>query len=269
MGLARRVAVMEGLCARRRSPKRAVLMGALSAIVVLLLLAPGVPAGAQSTDVPSPPEGLSVTSVTHDSVTLSWTPPSDASVTGYQVLRRDHADGITSAYAVIADDLGSDTTSYADTGVLASSSYSYRVKARNAAGLSASSRHVRADTPAAPAPVTYSTTPVAQVFSKSDPGPNSPQPKSPPPLGQGLTQKDDGQSGQENKDPADESKQQRSDHDSPQQDPTPPSQPTSSASTPDPDPPEETDTEPETQPPPTRKQLMERFTVRVAPPPGD
>ncbi len=245
-------------------------MGALSAIVVLLLLALGVPAGAQSTDVPSPPEGLSVTSVTHNSVTLSWTPPSDASVTGYQVLRRDHADGITSTYAVIADDLGSDTASYVDTGVSASSSYSYRVKARNAAGLSTSSRHVRADTPAAPAPVAYSTIPVAQVFSKSDPGPNSPQPQSPPPpLGQGVTQKDDGQSGQENKDPADESKQQRSDHDSPSQDTTPPGQPTSSASTPDPDPPEETDTETETQPPPTRKQLMERVTVRVAPAPGN
>ena len=156
-------------------------MGALSAMVVLLLAVSGVPAGAQSADVPSSPEGLSVTSVTHDSVTLSWTALDDSSVTGYQVLRRDHADGPDSTYAVIADDLDSDTTTYVDTDVSASSSYSYRVKARNAAGLSASSGHVRADTPAVPAPVTYSNVPVAQIFSKSVPGPNSPQSQSPQP----------------------------------------------------------------------------------------
>ena len=259
-------------------------MGALSAMVVLLLAVSGVPAGAQSTDVPSSPEGLSVTSVTHDSVTLSWTALDDSSVTGYQVLRRDHADGPDSTYAVIADDLGSDTTTYVDTDVSASSSYSYRVKARNAAGLSASSGHVRADTPAVPAPVTYSNVPVAQIFSKSVPGPNSPQSQSPQPKseappqseappGQGTTTKDDGQANDDKKDtdkePVDELAGQRSDDDS-TQDSTAPSQPTSSASPADEDPPDDKDpdTDPQTAPRPTQQEMMDRFSVRVAPPSG-
>ena len=125
-------------------------MGALAAIVVLSSIAPGVPAAAQPTAVPSAPQGLSVLAATHDSVTLSWAPPGDAGVTGYQVLRRDHAGGAFSTYAVIAEILGSTATTYVDSGVAASSSYSYRVKARSAAGLSAWSRHVRADTPQAP-----------------------------------------------------------------------------------------------------------------------
>ena len=125
-------------------------MGALAAVVVLSSMAPGVPAAAQPTAVPSAPQGLSVLAATHDSVTLSWAPPGDAGVTGYQVLRRDHAGGAFSTYAVIAEILGSTATTYVDSGVAASSSYSYRVKARSAAGLSAWSRHVRADTPQAP-----------------------------------------------------------------------------------------------------------------------
>lgn len=266
-------------------------MGALSAMVVLLLAVSGVPAGAQSTDVPSSPEGLSVTSVTHDSVTLSWTALDDSSVTGYQVLRRDHADGPDSTYAVIADDLGSDTTTYVDTDVSASSSYSYRVKARNAAGLSASSGNVRADTPAVPAPVTYRSVPVAQIFSKSVPGPNSPQSQSPQPQSeapppkpepqpqteappnQGVTTKDDGQANDDkketDKEPVDELAGQRSSHDS-TQDSTAPSQPTSSASPADEDPPDDKDpdTDPQTAPRPTQQEMMDRFSVRVAPPSG-
>ena len=96
----------------------------LTTLVILLLLVAAVatPVLAQSA-VPEAPTGLTVSSVAHDRVSLTWDDPSDASITGYRVLRRsrdgdDYGDGQGAAeFVAIVDDTGSSTTSYTDTSV--------------------------------------------------------------------------------------------------------------------------------------------------------
>ena len=93
-------------------------------------------------DPPGPPEGLVAGTVTHESVTLTWSDPGDSSITGYQVLRRfrdgtEYGDGKGSTeFVAVTDDTGSSATSYTDTSVTPRTRYVYRVKARNPAGLS-------------------------------------------------------------------------------------------------------------------------------------
>ena len=104
--------------------------------------------------VPAQPTGLTATSVSHDGVTLSWDDPSDASITGYQVLRRsrdgdEYGDGQGMAELVaIVDDTGSAATSYADTSVTARTRYVYSVRARTSGGLGGQSSHLDVETPA-------------------------------------------------------------------------------------------------------------------------
>ncbi|WP_423918526.1 fibronectin type III domain-containing protein [Candidatus Poriferisodalis sp.] len=106
--------------------------------------------------VPASPTGLSDDSVSHDSVTLSWDDPVDSSITGYQVLRRnrdgdDYGDGSGAPeFEVVVDDTGSADASYTDTQTSPSTRYVYRVKARNAQGLSDQSGYLNVDTPAQP-----------------------------------------------------------------------------------------------------------------------
>ncbi|WP_196278932.1 fibronectin type III domain-containing protein [Catellatospora vulcania] len=79
--------------------------------------------GGSDTTAPSTPTGLTSTGQTSSSVSLSWNASTDnVGVTGYEVFR-----GATL--------VGSPTgTSFTDTGLTASTSYSYTVKARDAAG---------------------------------------------------------------------------------------------------------------------------------------
>ena len=97
--------------------------------------------------VPSAPQKLKVSSLTHDSVTLTWKAPEDSVVESYQILRRTREFGST-YYDVIADDTGSADTTYTDSSVEPTTSYVYRVKARNEGGLSEKSNNANADTPA-------------------------------------------------------------------------------------------------------------------------
>ena len=99
---------------------------------------------------PATPARPTVTSITHDSVTISWTDPGDSSITGYQVLRRNRDTDAAGDFTVIEDDTAMSDTSYADDSVQPETPYVYRVKARNVHGLSDWSGFVRADTPAAP-----------------------------------------------------------------------------------------------------------------------
>ena len=71
------------------------------------------------------------TAVTEGQVLLSWSNPSDDSITGYQILRGPDADSLV----VIKDDTGSSSTSYTDTAPPAGQTHTYGVKARNSAGL--------------------------------------------------------------------------------------------------------------------------------------
>ncbi|MDG6101877.1 fibronectin type III domain-containing protein [Dactylosporangium aurantiacum] len=90
---------------------------------------------------PSAPGGVSASGVTNTSVSLSWSPSTDnVGVTGYEVFRGGVLVGAPTG------------TSYTDTGLTASTAYSYTVKARDAAGnRSPASNAVSVTTSAAPA----------------------------------------------------------------------------------------------------------------------
>jgi len=79
---------------------------------------------------PTPPTNLAATAVSASQINLTWTAStSSAGVTGYRVERCQGA-GCTS-FAEIATPAGN---SYSDSGLLASTSYTYRVRATDAAG---------------------------------------------------------------------------------------------------------------------------------------
>ena len=138
--------VPEGSRSRRLVGLRRV--GLWFVVAALLAMAVG-PAAAQSVPgaVPDRPGRPTLDSVTSDSATISWADAGDSSVTGYQVLRRDRAVDAKGVFHVIAEDVSG--TSYTDESVEASSRYNYRVKARNANGLSRRSLVVRVEVPAA------------------------------------------------------------------------------------------------------------------------
>src|SRR5439155_151307 len=92
------------------------------------------------TTPPSVPTGLTATAVSSSQINLSWTASSDnVGVSGYRVFRGGTQIATTS------------TTSFANTGLSASTTYSYTVAAYDAAGnLSAQSSSASATTPAPP-----------------------------------------------------------------------------------------------------------------------
>ena len=109
------------------------------------------------TTAPSTPTGLTATPVSTTQINLSWTASTDnVGVTGYQVFRNGNQIATTT------------TPSYSNTGLSPSTSYSYAVKAVDAAGnLSALSATVSATTPAADttAPTVALTSPPASTVS--------------------------------------------------------------------------------------------------------
>jgi len=107
---------------------------------------------AQEGDVPAAPSRPTIESVSHNSVTIAWNDPGDSTITGYQVLRHNPAIHDTGEFAVIEDDTGSLATSYEDTTVAPETNYVYRIKARNAHGLSEESPDRSVTTPAEPTP---------------------------------------------------------------------------------------------------------------------
>ena len=82
------------------------------------------------TVAPSAPAGLNATVVSTNQINLSWTASTDnVGVTGYRVERCQGAG--CASFAQIATSTG---TSFSDTGLAAATSYSYRVRAADAAG---------------------------------------------------------------------------------------------------------------------------------------
>ena len=102
--------------------------------------------------VPGKPARPTADSVSHESVTFSWTDPGDSSITGYQILRRNRDADAKGNFTVIENNTGGAGTSYTDDTIEASTRYGYRVKARNADGISTQSDALRVSTPAEPAP---------------------------------------------------------------------------------------------------------------------
>ncbi|NBH06602.1 cellulase family glycosylhydrolase [Amycolatopsis sp. SID8362] len=101
--------------------------------------------GTVDTQAPTTPGTPAVSGVTSSGVTLSWTASTDdVGVTGYDVLRAPGASGGT--FAVVGS---SGTTTFTDSGLSASSTYRYQVRAKDAAGnTSAASGAVTATTSA-------------------------------------------------------------------------------------------------------------------------
>jgi titin len=99
-----------------------------------------------TTTPPTAPSSLSANAPSHDRVDLSWS-DNAGDESGYRVERS--TDGVN--FSEIAT-LGANTTSYADTGVAASTPYDYRVRAYNGAGNSGYSNTASVTTPQPPPP---------------------------------------------------------------------------------------------------------------------
>ena len=109
------------------------------------------PAPQRATAAPAKPRGLTATA-THDGVVLTWDDPQDASITGYVILRRVRENDVGGEFSVLVADTGSAATTYTDATVQANTTYTYRIKAINAHGVSPRSRWFHIDIPAAPEP---------------------------------------------------------------------------------------------------------------------
>ena len=112
---------------------------------------------------PAAPTNLTATAVSSSQINLSWV-DSDATEQGFKIECCTGAG--CSNFAQIAT-VGANVTSYANTGLTASTSYSYRVRAYNAAGDSGYSNTASAVTQAAPALPAPPTNLAATADSKS------------------------------------------------------------------------------------------------------
>jgi uncharacterized protein len=108
---------------------------------------------------PAAPTGLAATAQSATAVGLTWA-DNASNETSYHVYRRD---GTAISFGQVSPDLPAGTTSWQDTSVAASSTYTYIVKARNAAGDSESSNEASVTTPAAPVPVPAAPTNLSAV----------------------------------------------------------------------------------------------------------
>ena len=125
-------------------------------------LQPG--AGArQRWNPPAAPTNLAATAISSSQINLTWT-DSDDTEQGFKIERCTGAG--CSDFAQIAT-VGANVTSYSNTGLTASTSYSYRVRAYNAAGDSDYSNTASAVTQAAPALPAAPTNLAATAVSKS------------------------------------------------------------------------------------------------------
>src|SRR3989454_637216 len=104
---------------------------------------------------PSPPTGLAASASSSSQISLSWTAPTDnggSAITGYKIERS--TDGGTTWRTLVAN-TGNTATTYSDTGLTHTTTYTYRVSAINSAGTGSPSTSASATTLAvAPSPPT-------------------------------------------------------------------------------------------------------------------
>ena len=112
---------------------------------------------------PAAPANLAATAVSSSQINLTWI-DSDNTEQGFKIERCTGAE--CSNFAQIGT-VGANVTSYSNTGLTASTSYSYRVRAYNAAGDSGYSNTASAVTQAAPALPAAPTNLIATAISKS------------------------------------------------------------------------------------------------------
>ena len=116
-----------------------------------------------STTPPAAPTSLAATAVSSSQINLTWA-DSDSTEQGFKIERCTGAG--CSDFAQIAT-VGANVTSYSNTGLTAATSYSYRVRAYNAAGDSDYSNAATAVTQAAPALPAAPSNLIATAVSKS------------------------------------------------------------------------------------------------------
>ena len=105
-------------------------------------------ASATTFTIPQSPTGLTATAASSSQINLYWTAPSNnggSSITGYEIERSTNA-GTT--WSSIVPNTGTTGTTYSDTGLTASTAYTYRVSAINGVGPSEPSNTASATTPA-------------------------------------------------------------------------------------------------------------------------
>ena len=127
---------------------------------------------------PARPTSLTATTVSHNSVVLSWDNPGDGTITGYVILRRDIVNQASGPFTTVESSTGSNATTYTDSGVSPETRYAYRIKAINSAGTSGQSGYVNVETPAAApenspatgAPTISGTAQVGETLSTSTSG---------------------------------------------------------------------------------------------------
>ena len=174
--------------ARRPAPLPLLLIG-LAALCAALALIPWIlqaqsqavtpTAAATGANPPAKPTNLQASAV-HDSVALTWTASTDQTVTHYAILRRNSDVDASGVFHVIESNAGPGT-SYSDGSVSASTTYIYRVKAVSPTGVSQWSGYVKAETPAAPPPIS---TPTPTPTSTPTPEPvSTPTPEDLAPTG--------------------------------------------------------------------------------------
>ena len=137
-------------------PAPLTLLAALTALAVAAALFAiyVYPAYAQEGSAPDKPTGLEA-AASHGQVVLTWDDPGDDSITGYVILRRVRVNDQGGDFNVLVANTETAATTYTDTTVAASLTYTYRIKAINEHGTSERSRWYHIDTPAA-APVANS-----------------------------------------------------------------------------------------------------------------
>ncbi|HYL67284.1 MAG TPA: fibronectin type III domain-containing protein [Nitrosopumilaceae archaeon] len=108
-------------------------------------------ANAQIGILPQPPTNLTATAVSSSEIDLSWTASSDLLISGYMIERS--TDG-GATWSTIVSDTGNTATTYSDTGLAASTTYTYRVSEVSSIGTSSPSNTASATTqsPQATAP---------------------------------------------------------------------------------------------------------------------
>ncbi len=122
--------------------------------------------GTQTT-APSSPTGLVASASSSSQINLSWTAPSNnggSTITGYKIERSTNG-GTT--WSTIVPNTGSSSTTYSDTGLASSTTYTYRVSAINAIGTSSPSNIVSATTAGTGATVPQPPTGLAASSKKS------------------------------------------------------------------------------------------------------
>ena len=107
---------------------------------------------------PAAPSALAASVASSSQINLTWSDTS-TNESGFKVERSDDGGSTWSQVATV----GAGATSYAATGLSASTAYSFRVRAYNAAGDSAYSNIASATTPAAPQPGALASPPQAAV----------------------------------------------------------------------------------------------------------